>query len=181
MIETTQTVAIAAPLDATWAYARDVERWAAIMPGYQSCEIHDEDRSTWLLKVGVGGLVRTVKVDVTVYRWAGPEEVDFTFALKGDPVAGRGTYRAAAAGEGTTMTLHVEVSGSGPMAPMWEAMGAPVLPRFAQSFAEELKARIEAEGAGSQDASLRGAPPPPALTARAGWLSRLLHWLRAPS
>jgi carbon monoxide dehydrogenase subunit G len=174
VIETTQTVAVAAPIDAAWEYARDVERWAGIMPGYQSCEIADEDHSLWVLKVGVGGLVRTVKVDVHVERWAGPDAVDFTFALRGDPVTGRGTYRAQAlSGAETEVALHVEVSGTGPMAPMWEAMGGPVLPRFARGFAEELKARIEAH-AGTAPAAIASGSD----AARPSLWARLLAWLR---
>jgi len=169
-IETAQTVTIAAPIAATWDYARDVERWAEIMPGYQSCEIVDADTSLWVLKIGVGGLVRTVKVDVHVDRWAGPEDVDFTFRLQGDPVEGSGTYRAAPAdADHTSVTLAVKVSGSGPMAPMWEAMGGPVLPKFARGFAEELKGRIEAQA---------GAQPSPAPTRKPALLARLLAWVK---
>ncbi|WP_159982966.1 MULTISPECIES: CoxG family protein [unclassified Novosphingobium] len=172
MIETTQTVTIAASLGAAWDYARDVERWAEIMPGYQSCQIADEDNSLWILKVGVGGLVRTVKVAVHVERWDGPERVDFTFRLQGDPVEGAGSYRARPAdGGGTEVELAVQVHGSGPMAPMWEAMGAPVLPRFARSFAEELKSRIEAL-AGT--APTRPDPAPSLLKRFAAWLKQLL-------
>ena len=58
------------------------------MPGYQSCEMEDEDNSLWVLKVGVGGMVRTVKVKVHVVEWAGPGRVDFTYRLMGDPVEG---------------------------------------------------------------------------------------------
>ncbi|HUD28725.1 MAG TPA: SRPBCC family protein [Novosphingobium sp.] len=170
MIETAQTLTIAAPLDTTWDYSRDVERWAQIMPGYQSCEIADADNSLWVLKIGVGGLVRTVKVAVHVERWAGPEEVDFAFRLQGDPVEGTGSYRARATGNsGTEVTLAVQVRGSGPMAPMWEAMGAPVLPRFARSFAEELRDRIEAQ-AGTT---------PVAEAASPSLASRFIAWLRA--
>lgn len=177
MIETRQQVSVAAPIDATWNYARDVERWAEIMPGYQSCEIVDEDNSLWVLKVGVGGLVRTVKVDVRVDEWAGPERVDFTFKLRGDPVEGSGSYHAVANGNGDTdVSLHVRVNGSGPMAPMWEAMGGPVLPRFAKGFAEELKTRIEAAaGTGASPPATGGA----AGAARPSLLARLLAWLKA--
>ena len=172
MIETRQTVTIAAPIDATWAYARDVKRWAEIMPGYQSCEIVSEDDSLWTLKVGVGGLVRTVKVAVHVDCWAGPERVDFSFRLQGDPVEGGGSYEAASTPEGHTLVnLGVQVRGSGPMAPMWEAMGAPVLPRFAKGFAEELKNRIEAQTGGGQAVS-------DATDAAPSLLARLLEWLR---
>ena len=172
MIETEQSVVIAAPIDQVWIYARDVERWASIMPGYQSCELIDADDSRWVLKVGVGGLVRTVKVAVHVDRWAGPEKVDFSFQLEGDPVTGSGAYRAAAKGaHATDVTLHVRVNGGGPMAPMWEAMGGPLLPKFALGFAEQLKAKIEAE------LGLAAPTPPPGPWARfTSWLAAL--WLR---
>ena len=144
MIETAQTVTVDCGIDATWAYAKDFERWASIMPGYQTCEIADADNSRWVLKVGVGALVRTVKVQVQVLDWAGPERVDFSFKLEGDPVTGSGSYFATVKGATQTeMTLRVQVAGNGPMVPMWEAMGGPVVPKFAKGFAEQLKARIE--------------------------------------
>ncbi len=149
MIETQQTVAIAAGIDNTWDYSKNFERWASSMPGYQTSEIEDEDNSLWILKVGVGAMVRVVKVRVHVEEWDGPERVTFSFRLEGDPVVGSGSYVASALSEKQTeVTLHVRVEGSGPMAPMWEAMGAPVLNKFAKSFALDLKARIE-EHAGS--------------------------------
>lgn len=168
MIETEQSVVIHAPIGDVWTYAKDVERWAEIMPGYQQCEIADEDNSRWVLKVGVGGLVRTVKVQVHVDEWAGPESVTFSFKLEGDPVSGGGSYSAVAEGPSATgVTLAVRVIGGGPMAPMWEAMGAPMLPKFALAFAEQLKARIEAS-LGVAEA----APPKP------GLLARIWQWLR---
>ena len=172
MIETTQSVLVGQDIDNVWAYAKAVERWAEIMPGYQQCEIIDDDNSLWVLKIGVGAMVRTVRVEVTVDRWAGPEEVDFTFKLKGDPVTGNGTYRAATNGKGTNVALHVEVSGGGPMAPMWEAMGGPVLPKFAAGFAKQLKERIEAEY-GVVPGAEQAAPKKSLLARFCAWLRRL--------
>jgi carbon monoxide dehydrogenase subunit G len=145
VIETEQTVAVARSIDDTWAYAKDFQRWASIMPGYQSCEIENEDNSLWILKVGIGAMIRTIKVRVHVKEWAGPRRVDFSFDVEGDPVLGAGTYHAVSTGPSQTdMTLRVQVEGSGPMAAMWEAMGRPMLPKFAKAFAEQLKDRIEA-------------------------------------
>lgn len=173
MIETRQSVTVAAPIDTTWTYAKDVQRWAEIMPGYQSCEILSDDDSLWILKVGVGGLVRTVKVAVHVERWAGPERVDFTFRLQSDPVEGGGSYDASITpGGDTQIDLAVQVRGSGPMAPMWEAMGAPVLPKFARGFAEELKGRIEGQ-AGTAKTAPSSSPKPSLLARFAGWLKGL--------
>ena len=73
MIETEQSVEIDAAIGGVWDYVRDIRRWANLMPGLQDCAIIDENDSRWTLKVGVAGLVRTVKVDVHVEQWAGPE------------------------------------------------------------------------------------------------------------
>lgn len=182
VIETEQTVMVGCGIEATWAYARDFARWASIMPGFQTCEIEDEDNSRWILKVGVGAMVRTVKVRVHVDQWAGPERVDFSFRLDGDPVTGSGSYVATAeAANRTAMTLKVRVEGSGPMAPMWEAMGGPILPRFALSFAEQLKARIEEfNGATAAAAAATGPAASAGLVARLRMLWQSL-WKRARS
>ena len=115
-----------------------------MMPGYRECTIIDANDSRWTLKVGVGGLVRTVKVRVHVEEWNEPERVSFSYKLEGDPVQGGGSYAASRMGvQQTEIALRVRVEGSGPMAPMWEAMSRPLLPQLAKSFAEKLKTEIE--------------------------------------
>jgi uncharacterized membrane protein len=171
MIETEQTIAIDAPIDEVWAYARNIEGWAKLMPGLQDCDIVDENNSRWTLKVGAGALVRTVKVLVQVDRWAGPEEVDFSYSLQGDPVKGGGVYRARSLGPNETeITLNVRVEGTGPMAPMWEAMGKPLLPKFARGFAEQFKAEIEQRSSGGATEQAETRSP--------GLLKRLFALLR---
>lgn len=150
MIETEQQIVIAAGLTQVWDFASDMRRWADLMPGMREFAMIDADNSVWTLKVGVGGLVRTVKVHVHVDEWAGPQSVRFSYRLEGDPVQGGGWYRAMASGPAQTeVTLHVEVVGSGPLAPMWEAMGRPLLPQLAKGFAGQLRDAIEASVAGS--------------------------------
>jgi carbon monoxide dehydrogenase subunit G len=178
MIETEQTVSIDAGIDNVWAYVRDINGWASLMPGLRECRVIDENDSHWVLKVGAGGLVRTVNVLVHVDKWDGPERVAFTYDLEGDPVQGGGTYLATPKGPNQTeVTLNVRVEGSGPMAKMWEAMGKPLLPQFARSFAQQLKAEIEASaGAPAPEGTMA---PVPAAAARLSWFARLLLWLRS--
>lgn len=173
MIETEQTVTIAAPIGTVWDFARDIRRWAELMPGMQDCDVIDEDNSRWTLKVGVGGMVRTVRVKVHVDEWDGPGKVLFSYQLEGDPVSGGGTYTATElAPNQTQVALAVRVSGSGAMAPMWEAMGRPLLPTFARGFAEQFRDKIEED---AQPSSV--APTTPA--ARPGLFGRLWQWLRS--
>lgn len=160
MIETTQSVPVGAGIDKVWDYVKDIRRWAELMPGLRDCDVLSDDDSRWVLKVGVGGLVRTVKVDVHVDQWDGPERVFFSFKLQGDPVQGGGSYLARANGaDATEMTLSLKVEGSGPMAPMWEAMGGPLLPKFARAFAEQLAEGIERAGHGAGEEGAAAAQP----------------------
>jgi carbon monoxide dehydrogenase subunit G len=160
VIETEQSVLVDAPIQGVWDYVRDISRWANLMPGKQECAIIDDNDSRWTLKVGVGGLVRTVNVLVHVEQWDGPERVFFTYKLEGDPVKGGGSYTAASLGPNATeVALQIQVEGTGPMAPMWEAMGRPLLPQFAKAFAGQLKAEIEkALGTRSPAAELAAQP-----------------------
>jgi carbon monoxide dehydrogenase subunit G len=153
VIDTGHTLLIDAPIDTVWQYVQDMRRWANLLPGCKECIVEDADNSRWILKVGAGGLVRTVNALVHVDQWSGPGRVDFTYKLEGDPVEGNGSYIAAEISPSQTeVTLNVTVKGSGSLAPMWEAMSKPLLPHIAKAFATKLKEEIEAAGGGQQSA-----------------------------
>lgn len=180
MIETTQAAPVQCSIDHVWDYVKDIRRWAELMPGLQDCEIIDEDNSRWVLKVGVGALVRTVKVQVRVDEWNGPHSARFRFQLQGDPVEGSGSYVATPDGkDAMEMTLSLQIAGTGPMAPMWEAMASPLLPKFALAFARQLAAGIE------QSNAAVGPQVPVSAPAHSGWMAHLFRWIaqlfRAPS
>ncbi len=144
MIETEQTIFVAAAIGSAWCYVQDIQNWASLMPGCRDCTVIDAVDSRWTLKVGAGGLVRTVNILVHIDQWDGPERVIFSFKLDGDPVEGDGSYSAIRQPDNATeITLRVRVRGSGAMAPMWEAVSKPLLPVLAKSFAAKLKAEIE--------------------------------------
>lgn len=168
MIETEHSLVIDAPITGVWDYVQDIRKWAQIFPGCKECTVVDEHDSRWTLKVGAGGLVRTVNVLVHVDQWNGPEQVNFSFKLANEPVDGGGAYTARALGpRQTEITLKVRVSGSGPMAPMWEAVSRPLLPQLAKLFAGQLKAEIE---------QIVGAAPP--VETRPSAISALWQWLQ---
>jgi carbon monoxide dehydrogenase subunit G len=168
MIETEQSIVIAASIERIWAFVEQIPNWAGLMPGLQDCTVIDASDSRWVLKVGVGGMVRTVKVDVHVDQWDGPERALFSFKLAGDPVAGGGAYTATRrSATETEIALAIRVVGSGPMAPMWEAMGRPLLPTFVRGFAGQLKAEIE-----------KAPGPVAADPAQLSLLARISRWLR---
>jgi carbon monoxide dehydrogenase subunit G len=148
VIETEQSIVIDARIDNVWNYVQDIRRWANLFPGCKECEVIDDHDSKWTIKVGAGGLVKTVNVLVHIERWDGPGRVNFSYRLESEPVIGGGSYTAVPKGDSATeIALKVRVEGSGPMAPMWEAVSKPLLPQLAKLFAGKLKAEIEAASA----------------------------------
>ncbi len=172
MIETEHPFVISVGIDEVWGYVKDINKWAELFPGCRSCQIIDDNNSKWLIKVGAGGMVKTVNVLVHVARWDAPGRVDFQFKLESEPVVGSGSYIATRNSDTETQVrLQVSVEGSGQMAPMWEAMSRPLLPQMARSFGGKLKAEIE--GA----AGVVLVPRPSMFHAFGQWLRRLWQTL----
>lgn len=173
MIEAEYRLVIDAGIDTVWNYVQHIEKWALLFPGCRECEVIDDHNSKWVIKVGAGGLVKTVNVLVTVNSWAGPERVDFSYRLETEPVVGSGSYTAIRQGtDATEIGLHVQVEGSGQMAAMWEAMSRPLLPQMAKTFAGRLKTEIESTADHQPVAEVPVASGNPSI------LSRLMSWLK---
>lgn len=172
MIEADKVFSIAAPIDNVWDYVRDITKWALLLPGCRECLIIDDHRSQWTIKVGAGGLMKTVKVLVVVDKWDGPERVNFAYQLESEPVVGGGSYLASRNASGhTDIKLRLRVEGSGPMAPMWEAVCKPLFHPLASTFTDKLKAEIEQHvGIAPSTVTAKGGV--------AGWLSALAGWWR---
>jgi carbon monoxide dehydrogenase subunit G len=171
MIEAEHSIAIDAAISGVWDYVQDIRRWANLFPGCHGCELVNEHDSRWTVKVGAGGLVKTVIVLVHVDQWSGPGRVDFSYKLESEPVKGSGSYIASAKGtRETEIQLKLRVEGSGSMAPMWEAMCRPLLPQLAKAFAGKLKIEIE-QAAG--DAAPQVQSQPSMLAAIGAWLRKL--------
>jgi ketosteroid isomerase-like protein/carbon monoxide dehydrogenase subunit G len=169
MIEAEHTLVIDAAIDDVWNYVQDISKWANLFPGCRDCEIIDDDNSRWTLKVGAGGMVKTVNVLVHVDQWDGPGRVDFSYRLESEPVVGSGSYSASRKSDiESEVGLQVRVEGRGQMAAMWEAMCKPLLPQMAKTFSDRLKTEIEA--------LVPAAVPTPA--ARPSLVASLAGWLR---
>lgn len=168
MIEAEHSLVIGAGIDDVWDYVQDIEKWANLFPGCRDCEVIDSSNSRWIIKVGAGGMVKTVNALVRVDKWDGPGRVNFSFELESEPVVGRGSYCASRnSDQETAVDLRLSVEGSGQMAQMWEAMSKTLLPQMAATFGDKLKSEIE---------SLSATTPVPAV--KPTFLSTLARWWR---
>ena len=53
MIETQQTILVAAAIGNTWCYVQDIQNWASLMPGCRECTVIDANDSRWILTFGI--------------------------------------------------------------------------------------------------------------------------------
>jgi carbon monoxide dehydrogenase subunit G len=83
------------PVSMIWDFVQEMDNWAEFVTGYESHEKHSDDDSTWVLKGDVGVLTRTVKFEVHIDEWAGPERVRFSLKGMNEPMEGSGTFLLA--------------------------------------------------------------------------------------
>jgi carbon monoxide dehydrogenase subunit G len=158
------------PIPVIWDFVREMDNWAAFVTGYQSHEKQSETESLWTLKGDLGVMSRTLGFRVEVLEWAGPERVRFAMQGLNEPMQGSGSFElaryeeAAAApapapkrgrveratpadagpGEGMArLTFRLEIRPGGPMAPMIDAMIAPLLAPAAENLAERILKTLE--------------------------------------
>lgn len=99
MPEVTYTTRVNAPVDDIWGFVRDMNNWAPMLTGYQQHEIKGDRQSIWTLRGDVGILSRTVRLEVNITEWAGPQRVAFTLKGLNEAVEGDGAFEMIPTGE----------------------------------------------------------------------------------
>ncbi len=80
------------PVETIWDFVHEMDNWARFLAGYQEHEKQGADDSVWLLKGDVGHLTRTLKFQVHVSEWAGPNRVSFDLKGMNEPMTGAGVF-----------------------------------------------------------------------------------------
>jgi hypothetical protein len=88
------------PVEALWEFVQEMDNWAHHMTGYQSHEKKSDTLSIWTLKGDVGVLTRTLRFEVLVEEWNGPERVRFRLRGLNEPMTGEGLFRIERLGAG---------------------------------------------------------------------------------
>ena len=97
MAETEYSTTTELPVETVWAFVSEMDHWAPMLTGYQSHEKQSQTDSVWVLKGDVGILQRTVKFQVHVTDWSGPERVAFELKGVNEALEGAGEFLLSAA------------------------------------------------------------------------------------
>ncbi len=170
MPEVRHSTTVARPIADVWAFVEQMDNWAPLLTGYQSHEKESDTRSIWTVKGDVGILARTVKLQVDITEWSGPDRVRFTLLGLGEAVDGEGTFELRAVAPRIAPLSRSDPSG--------QKLGSFRLatPRIAPTSQSD----PSGQKLGSfrlADAEATAEAEPPAPPQRAGVFARLLRWL----
>ncbi len=146
MPSVTHSATVEAPLASTWAFVRDMQNWAELLPGFEGLTKHSDVDSTWKVRGDVGILTKLVTMDVHVNEWVEQDHVDFSVVCREEPLTAEGTLRARSIDDvRTTLDFELEANAGGMLGPVVNALLKTVMPRMAGDFAGSIKREIEAQ------------------------------------
>jgi carbon monoxide dehydrogenase subunit G len=134
--------------ETAWAFVRRYEAWADLLPGYQGHLVRSPRVSCWTVRGDVGMFSRIVEAEVEVVE----ETPRVRFVIRGvsEPFGGEGTFDVVSLeSRRSQLTLTLQLSAGGPMAPLIDALLRPRLPGMLQAFAPALARRIEEQAGGA--------------------------------
>ena len=99
MAEVAYSTTAKLPIDTIWDFVKEMDNWAVFVAGYQEHQKQNETDSVWVLKGDVGSLTRTLKFDVHITEWAGPERVSFELKGINEQLEGSGEFLMQSYGE----------------------------------------------------------------------------------
>ncbi|KSU62868.1 hypothetical protein AS034_12280 [[Bacillus] enclensis] len=84
-----------ASIDKVWDLVSDLEKWAALVPGYMEHTIISDAESEWKFKVDAGLFKKKIHAKVEIKEWIKPNKVSFTLTGLNEKFSGSGSFEAS--------------------------------------------------------------------------------------
>lgn len=148
MPQVSHTITVAAIRADVWRFVREIDNWAADVPGYQEHTVLDAERSRWVVRGDLGVVSRVMETEVVVTAWCEPDEVRFDVRGLNESVQGQGRFvTAERSAFETDLGFHLDLQAGGKMGPLVNALLQPILPKLASAFAANLARHFPASPA----------------------------------
>jgi carbon monoxide dehydrogenase subunit G len=86
---------VGASIENVWDCVSDLEKWAALVPGYMEHTLISEEESEWKFKVDAGLIKKKIHAKVEIKEWVKPNKVTFTLTGLNEKFSGRGSFEAS--------------------------------------------------------------------------------------
>ena len=134
-----------APVDRVWSFLSDMRKVGGCVPGVEAVDITAEGRANWTLKVKIGPLSQTLRVETETTEMIAPSRAQFRG--RADNMEMTGTIDLEPKGERTAVTYTMVVVAKGPLARIMDNLMKSRLPRQTEEFAANVKRQVEGEAA----------------------------------
>ena len=144
LAQASHTVQLPVGQDKVWNFVSKIEKWATLVPAYKAHKEVDANTSIWTFEGSMKGMKKTVEVEITIVEITEPSDIRFEIKGLSDNFSGKGHFHAVAVGDGTAMTLTVDVSASGLTGAVLTPMIKLVLPKVTTKLTEKVGRKIAA-------------------------------------
>ena len=141
MPEGTISFDVNAPVDRVWSFLSDMRKVGGCVPGVEAVDVIDERRADWTLKVKIGPLSQTLKVETETSERVAPSRAQFRG--RSENMEMTGTIRLEPKGDRTEVTYTMAVQAKGPLARIMDNLMKARLSRQTEEFAANVKRQVE--------------------------------------
>ena len=144
LAQASHTVQLPVGQDKVWNFVSKIEKWATLVPAYKAHKEVDANTSIWTFEGSMKGMKKTVEIEITIVEMTEPSDIRFEIKGLSDNFSGKGHFHTEAVGDGTAMTLTVDVSAGGLTGAVLTPMIKLVLPKVTTKLTEKIGRKIAA-------------------------------------
>ncbi len=141
MPEGTVAFDVRVPQDQAWAFVSDMRKVGSCVPGVEAIEVVDERHAKWTLKIKIGPLSQTIRVNTETLEQTAPSRARFQGVA--DNMEMLGTIELAPAGGSTHITYTMVATAKGPLARIIDNFMKSRLKQQSDEFAANVKKALE--------------------------------------
>lgn len=142
MANHTHQATTASPQQTAWDFIKNMDNWAALIPGYLAHEMVSNDEVIWVFEADLGFIKKPVKLKIDIAERQEPSAIQFKLEGLSDNFTGGGHFKLAEVdGENSSLEGYLDISSGGLMG----AMMNPILKTFVPKTIEELTNNIATE------------------------------------
>jgi carbon monoxide dehydrogenase subunit G len=140
----THQVEVSVPVTKVWNFVSKIDNWAPLIPGYIQHRKYTNRQSSWDFYSKIGFIKKKISLMVTIKEWMVPTKVTFTLKGVNEKLSGEGYFLAEAIDQNKTrITGFLDMTGSGAMGPMVNALLKSQLPKVTEQMVTAIAVKLE--------------------------------------
>ncbi|OIU71863.1 CoxG family protein [Rossellomorea aquimaris] len=133
-----------ASIEKVWDFVSDLDKWAALVPGYMEHTIISDAESEWKFKVDAVLFRKKIHAKVEIKEWVKPGKVSFTLTGLNEKFTGSGSFQASRLSTHETIVRgRLSISPDSSMGKLITPMIERKVPEMTREFTNNVSDEIE--------------------------------------